>query len=164
MAKKSHYQSMLDDLSAWLERAARDQVVSSMDVIDQAKRYLQAAEEIGEDEMDKLEYYITRDLFAFSEDWQREAERSVWLTGIRQSFWRLLGSMSDKNQLEMVEMQMDIDHRGVYHSGELIAHGTLKCLRCGHTHSVEFVEQIPPCIECANTSFSRTNEGVTAAD
>lgn len=51
---------------------------------------------------------------------------------IKESLWRELADIKDKTQLEWREVFQDLNHHGVYHSGEVVGLGRLVCEKC-HT-------------------------------
>lgn len=153
--QKTGYQSTIDKLYDWLKDAAENDALSMLEVVEQAKRYLHAAEELSSDEIRTLENYLLRDFTTFTQQWQKDADQSIWFSSIKSTIWQLLASLSDQNKLEMYEMEMDIEHQGIYQAGELVSVGRIICNDCGHQHQVDFVEQIQPCLECGGTSFTR---------
>ena len=42
---------------------------------------------------------------------------------IKESLWRELADITDKTQLEWREVFQDLNHHGVYHSGEVVGLG-----------------------------------------
>ena len=160
MSKQTHqYQSALDKVYLWLEQAAHHDVLTMMDIVDRAKAYFHAAEDLGVEELKTLENFLLRDLNTFSKQFGEQAEHSVWLNSIKNKLGMLLADMTDQNRLQLFEMEMDVAHQGQYKVGELVALGEIICTRCGHRHQVDFVEEIQPCIECGGTAFSHTPAG-----
>lgn len=155
--QKSGYDEIINNLYDWLEDATRHDVVELIDIIDKAKAYVNAAEELSAEEIRTLENYLLRDFTTFTKQWKSEAENSPWLDGIKGKLWQLLAVLSDANQVQLFEMEMDVAHQGLYQVGELVSVGVLTCNNCGHRHQVDFVEEILPCIECGAKTFTRTN-------
>ncbi|RXY52489.1 hypothetical protein DD582_32630, partial [Klebsiella pneumoniae] len=70
----------------------------------------------------------------------------------KESLWQELADITDKTQLEWREVFQDLNHPGVYHSGEVVGLGNLvfakcpfhlpvnspdvqqRCPKCGHDH------------------------------
>ena len=154
---KTKYQQTIDTLYDWLSESAHQDVLTLMDIVEKAKAYLRAAEELSAEEARTLENFLMRDFSTFSHQWQQDADQSLWLAGLKQRFWQLLANLSDQNRIEMFEMEMDMAHQGLYRAGELVSVGEIICNACGHRHQVDFVEQIQPCIECGGETFSRAN-------
>ncbi len=58
---------------------------------------------------------------------------SVFMRVIKESLWQELADITDKTQLEWREVFQDLNHHGVYHSGEVVGPGNLVCEKC-HYH------------------------------
>lgn len=155
--KTSHYQSVLDRLSEWLEQTSQHEVLHLIELVEKTKDYLKAAEDLTIDEAKTLENYLLRDLEVFSDQLREDADNSIWFAGLKMKFWQLLASMSDKNKVQLFEMKMDAEHQGLYSVGELVSVGKLVCEKCGKTHTVDFIEQIQPCSACNHDRFARSN-------
>ena len=133
-----------------------------MDIVDRAKAYLQAAEDLGAEELRMLEDFLTRDFNTFSRQVNQQAKDSILLKSLSNKLGMLMVDMTDKNRLALFEMEMDVAHQGRYKAGELVALGEVICIQCGHKHKVDFVEQLQPCIECGCKEFSHTTLEETA--
>lgn len=155
--QKSDYSEIINKLYDWLKEAASHDVIELMDIIDKAKAYTHAAEELSAEEIRTLENYLLRDFTTFTKQWKSEAEQSPWLAGLKGKLWQLLAALSDANQIQLFEMEMDVAHQGLYQVGEIVSVGLITCNQCGHRHQVDFVEEIQPCIECGGRLFTRSN-------
>lgn len=153
--QKSHYQSLLDNLSDWLLQSARQDMLTLYELVEQAKAYLRAAEDLSLEEIHTLENYLLRDIKAFAHELREDADNSLWWMNTKNNLWQLIATMADPSKLELFEMQEDVAHQGIYQAGELVAIGELVCTQCGHRHQVTGVERIQPCIECSHEQFSR---------
>lgn len=154
-AQHNRYEKMLDDVSQWMLAAVQQDTVTAVEIVTKAKAYVQAAEDLSKDEIALLETYIVRDFAAFADNWQHQANRSMWWQTLKHEFWQLLGSISDKHQLQWFEMHEDIAHQGLYRSGELVAIGELVCSQCGQQQQVDHLQTIVPCMQCGNPHFYR---------
>ncbi len=63
----------------------------------------------------------------------KEESDSVFMRVIKESLWQELADITDKTQLEWREVFQDLNHHGVYHSGEVVGLGNLVCEKC-HFH------------------------------
>ena len=153
----SDYNEIINKLYDWLEEAAKNDVIGMVEVVDKAKAYVNAAEQLSAEEIRTLENYLLRDFTTFTKQWKSEADKSLWLAGLKGKLWQLLASLSDANKVELFEMEMDVAHQGLYQAGEIVSVGLITCNQCGHQHQIDFVEQIQPCIQCGATTFTRTN-------
>lgn len=153
--QREHYQQVLDKLYLWLRDAAEQQSANLIQVVDTAKAYIQATEELTQSEIQALEQYLLRDFQAFQEGLAAEVNNSLWWQSEKNRFWRLLANLADQNQLQMLEMQLDVQRNGLYRAGELIALGELRCTQCAQVFPVNHVQAIPPCWKCNGLEFSR---------
>ncbi len=53
----------------------------------------------------------------------KEESDSVFMRVIKESLWQELADITDKTQLEWREVFQDLNHHGVYHSGEVVGLG-----------------------------------------
>ncbi|WP_369788770.1 zinc ribbon-containing protein [Rouxiella sp. WC2420] len=86
---------------------------------------------------------------------QSEENDSVFLRVIKESLWRELADITDRTQLEWKEVFKDVNHHGVYHSGEVVGLGELICEKCHFHLAVYTPEILSKCPECGNDEFSR---------
>lgn len=79
---------------------------------------------------------VKRDLEEFARSYEESHEDesdSVFMRVIKESLWQELADITDKTQLEWREVFQDLNHHGVYHSGEVVGLGNLVCEKC-HYH------------------------------
>ena len=129
-----------DALEAWLTRA---------------NEYLQAAEEVSEDELEKMRKYLRRDLQTFAEEMHSDEESSIWLATIKDTLWHSLTDITDKTQVEWAELAEDLSHDGIYRAHEWVGLGILCCTGCGHEQEIYHATRLTRCIECGNETFHR---------
>lgn len=101
---------------------------------------------------------IRRDLAEFARQVHAapEAETdSPFLLALKESLWAELADVTDKTQLGWLEMYQDIEHGGVYHSGDVVGLGELVCDRCQHKLVYFAPEVLPACPQCGGTAFHR---------
>jgi hypothetical protein len=157
--QKFHYQSLLDKLSDWLLQSAKQDMLTLYELVEEAKAYLRAAEDLSLEEIHTLENYLLRDMKSFVHELRADADNSLWWMNTKNNLWQLIAKMADPSKLELFEMQEDVAHQGIYQVGELVAIGDLVCMQCGHHHLVTGVERIQSCIECSHKQFSRLSPG-----
>ena len=73
---------------------------------------------------------------------------------IKESLWQELADITDKTQLEWRGGFQDLNHHGVYHSGEVVGLGNLVCEKCHHHIAVYTPEVLPLCPNAATISSS----------
>jgi hypothetical protein len=154
---QSRYEALLNDISEWLKQSAKQDVNTMMDIVKHANAYLHALEDLSTEEIQTLENYLLRDLKGFSQQVLEDVDNSLWWKNTKQNIWNIIGLMSDHNKVEFFEMLEDLDHKGIYQTGEFIAMGDLICTQCSHLHPITGVQRIIPCVECGCDSFSRIN-------
>lgn len=122
-------------------------------------RYINAATDMTKDELALIEAYLKRDMQSFSEHYlhqqKPEVDSEAFRRVIADTIWEKLADITDKTQLEWTEVMRDIEHHGVYHSGEVIGLGVLVCEKCGKQTAHYHVAVLTPCIQCGNNTFSR---------
>ena len=157
---KSRYQSLLENLSDWVLQSAKQDMLTMVDLVNQAKAYLRAAEDLSLQEIHTLENYLLRDLKTFSQHLSEDADNSLWWQNTKYEIWQTIARMSDHSKLEFFEMYEDVAHHGTYRVGELVAIGEIICDKCGHHHQINGVQRIQSCIKCDGDTFSRKTSSV----
>ena len=74
---------------------------------------------------------------------------------IKESLWQELADITDKTQLEWREVFQDLNHHGVYHSGEVVGLGNLVCEKCHYHLAVYTPDVLPRCPKCGHDQFQR---------
>ena len=158
--QKSQYQSLLENLSDWVLKSIKQDMLTMVDLVEQAKAYLRAAENLSLEEIHTLENYLLKDFKAFSQRLTEETESSLWWKNTKYEIWQTIALMSDRSKLEFFEMQEDVAHHGTYKVGELIAIGEFICDKCDHSHQIIGVQRLQPCIYCNGDTFTRRTSPV----
>ncbi len=87
---------------------------------------------------------VKRDLEEFARSYEESHEDesdSVFMRVIKESLWQELADITDKTQLEWREVFQDLNHHGVYHSGEVVGLGNLVCEKC-HYHLAVYTPDV----------------------
>lgn len=119
---------------------------------------LQAIEDIAKDEWALISTYLKSDLKAYAEEFKKSAQESSddpFYTLTRESIWEGLTEITDKTQIEWLEVFQDFDHKGVYEVDDVIGLGVLVCERCNHRRTYNHASVVEPCTECGNQTFTR---------
>ncbi|MCD9531593.1 zinc ribbon-containing protein [Photobacterium carnosum] len=120
--------------------------------------YGKAASDMTKDELSLVEAYVKSDLKTFTEEVKNSSQpfsESPFYKLVSESIWKNLAEVTDKTQLEWIEVMDDIQHKGVYEAGELVGLGNLVCEKCGHIEMITHVTRIEPCVKCGCKQFSR---------
>ncbi|PMN71755.1 zinc ribbon-containing protein [Enterovibrio norvegicus] len=126
--------------------------------VDLSERYFEAASDMTKDELALIEAYFKRDVQEFSEQYNASEDRAddgeLFKSLIANTLWEQLAEITDKTQLEWREVLKDIQHHGVYQSGEVVGLGILSCEKCGNQTEHSHVGVLTNCIKCGSKHFS----------
>lgn len=155
MNKVAHYyRELVASLSEKLRSGERD--IDAL--VARAREEAKQRGELTDAEQDTLFRAVRRDLeeFALSyQESQAELQDSVFMRVIKESIWQQLADITDKTQLEWREVFQDLNHHGVYHSGEVVGLGNLVCEKCHFHIAMYSPEVLPRCPKCGHDSFQR---------
>ncbi|QDP00846.1 zinc ribbon-containing protein [Thalassotalea sp. PS06] len=153
--KHPKYQSFYERMSNWLKEFREEEEKTIENLVEKGEEYLQAAEDLSVNEYQLSLQGFKNDLQQFYQEYKEQANQSVYLKNIREGIWLQLAQMTDKSQVEWTELEEDFQHKGIYHSGELIGFGQLRCVSCGHKIDVLHASKIIPCVKCDGEEFER---------
>lgn len=148
------YRELVASLSERLRNGERD--IDAL--VDSARQKLNQTSELTRTEVDGLTRSVRRDLEEFALSYsesQEELEDSVFMRVIKESIWQELADITDKTQLEWREVFQDLNHHGVYHSGEVVGLGNLVCEKCNYHMALYTPEVLPRCPKCGHNQFQR---------
>ncbi len=148
------YRELVSTLSERLRKGERD--IDAL--VEQARVKISQSGELTHREAETLTKAVRRDLeeFALSyEESQDELTDSVFMRVIKESLWQELADITDKTQLEWREVFQDLNHHGVYHSGEVVGLGNLVCEHCHYHLAVYTPDILPRCPKCGHDQFQR---------
>ncbi|MFK8256496.1 zinc ribbon-containing protein [Erwinia sp. AnSW2-5] len=149
-----YYRELVSSLTQRLERGERD--IDTL--VESARQRMQNRGELTRSEIDEVSRAVRRDLEEFARSYaenQEELSDSVFMRVIRQSLWKELADITDKSQLEWREVFQDLNHHGVYQSGEVVGLGNLVCENCQYTRAIYTPEVLTRCPECNHDQFVR---------
>ncbi|MEQ4532075.1 MAG: zinc ribbon-containing protein [Mixta sp.] len=150
-----HYQQLIASLSERLTQGERD--IDGM--VERARQQLLMHSDLTRNEVNEVTRAVRRDLEEFARSYH-ESENddptdSVFMRVIRESLWKELADITDKSQLEWREVFQDLNHHGVYQSGEVVGLGNLVCEKCHFTRAIYTPETLTLCPECGHDHFQR---------
>ncbi|MDU6923154.1 zinc ribbon-containing protein [Franconibacter helveticus] len=115
--------------------------------------------ELTRTEIEEVTRAVRRDLEEFARSYSESRDEdftdSVFMRVIKESVWQELADITDKTQLEWREVFQDLNHHGVYHSGEVVGLGNLVCENCHHHLAFYTPEVLPVCPKCGHNQFQR---------
>ncbi|HDG1678469.1 zinc ribbon-containing protein [Kluyvera ascorbata] len=148
------YRELVGSLTERLRNGERD--IDAL--VAQARAKVAQTSELTRTEIDELLRAVRRDLEEFAMSYsesQEEDSDSVFLRVIKESLWQELVDITDKTQLEWREVFQDLNHHGVYHSGEVVGLGNLVCEKCHYHLAVYTPDVLPHCPKCGHDQFQR---------
>lgn len=148
-----YYRELVSSLTTRLERGERD--IDAL--VESARQRMQNRGELTRHEIDDVTRAVRRDLEEFARSYEEEQplSDSVFMRVISQSLWKELADITDKSQLEWREVFQDLNHHGVYPSGEVVGLGNLVCEQCQFTRAIYTPETLTRCPECGHDQFVR---------
>ncbi|RRO03053.1 zinc ribbon-containing protein [Pectobacterium aquaticum] len=149
-----YYRELIASVTARLNNGERD--LDSL--VLSARKTLQESSELTQKEIEQVIQAVQRDLEEFARSYnesQDEFTDSVFMRVIKESLWQELADITDKTQLEWREIFKDVNHHGVYHSGEVVGLGNLVCENCHHHIAFYTPEVLPLCPKCSHDLFHR---------
>ncbi len=148
------YRELVASLTERLRNGDRD--IDAL--VEQARLRVTQTGELTRTETDELMRAIRRDLEEFARSYnesQSEVTDGVFMRVIKESIWQELADITDKTQLEWREVFQDLNHHGVYHSGEVVGLGNLVCEKCHFHLAVYTPDVLPLCRKCGHDQFQR---------
>ena len=149
-----YYRELVASLTDRLNRGDRD--IDGL--VENARQRLLATGELTRSEVEGVLRAVRRDLEEFARSYgenEEDLNDSVFMRVIRQSVWKELADITDKSQLEWREVFQDLNHHGVYQSGEVVGLGNLVCEKCHFTRAIYKPETLTRCAECGHDQFQR---------
>jgi hypothetical protein len=153
--KNNKLDSLYKKLSLWLNEVKEHELTSVVEFIAQAKKYLVAAEALPEEKINQFINNLSYDLKEFYQQSKAEAQHSIYLGLLEETFWQELAKITDKSQVEWSEIPDELKHHGEYKQGDIIGFGVLVCKNC--QQKVEYFHQstVIACPNCQGTDFIR---------
>ncbi|WP_228368581.1 zinc ribbon-containing protein [Shigella sp. FC6485] len=149
-----YYRELVASLNERLRNGERD--IDAL--VEQARERVIKTWELTRTEIDELTRAVRRDLEEFAMSYEeslKEESDSVFMRVIKESLWQELADITDKTQLEWREIFQDLNHHGVYHSGEVVGLGNLVCEKCHFHLPIYTPEVLTLCPKCGYDQFQR---------
>ncbi len=152
--RKQDYKQVLDDVVESLKHTPEELEKA----LDTSAEVIDAAKEMTKDEVSLISAYVKSDLKEFADNYQQSKQNipdSPFFKLIEQSMWQALLDITDRTQIEWLEVFEDLEHKGLYQVGDVIGLGALVCEKCGHRAEYNHAVVIEPCLQCGNQAFTR---------
>ena len=153
---KTGYQKLIDSLQRrWIEGHKTEDIGS---LVTRGMGAYRFTDEISNDQRLEIEMQLKIDLSVYFEMIKAQPIKytdSPQYLAIEGTLWSWLLAISDKSQLEWLEISEDFKHDGVYDSGEVVGLGHLACYQCQHELIISHPEMLPSCPQCGGEKFKR---------
>lgn len=149
-----YYRHLMAQLTERLSTGERD--IDAL--VASAREKMTQTTDLTRTEIEEITLAVRRDLKEFATSYgesQAAFSDSVFMRVIKESLWQELADITDKTQLEWREVFEDLNHHGVYHSGEVVGLGNLICEKCHNPLPVYTPEVLPLCPKCGHDHFQR---------
>jgi zinc ribbon family protein len=153
--ENNNLDAIYQKLSLWLDDIKNHEISSMVDFIEQAKKYLLAAEALPEEKVTQFVNNLAYDFAEFYQQSKTEAQHSIYLGLLAENFWSELAKITDKSQVEWIELMADFNHHGDYQQDDIVGFGILICKSC--QEKIEYFHQskVIACPNCQATHFFR---------
>jgi len=153
--QQSRIQEVYQKLQSWLEETKENEIRSVVELIEQAKEIVIAAEQIPEQQVKQFITNLKYDLGDFYQQYQADVKHSLYLELLNESLWASLAQITDKSQVEWSELMDDFQHQDGYHVGDYVGFGQLQCQTCQHSVIYHHAGVITECLACGGKDFHR---------
>jgi hypothetical protein len=154
-SENSVFQELYQALVTWAEDVNQHEITNIVDKVEQSKLYLHAAEQLPEDKVKQFVDNLRFDLKEFIQQNQAQAQHSLYLGLLNESFWQNMKAITDKPQVEWSELDDDFKHHGEYKSADFIGFGLLECQHCREKTTYSRASDVADCFNCGGSSFIR---------
>ena len=138
------YQAWLEQLDASLQRVRDKPLESVVQLMDTVAEFARAS-------ADLTAYESRLFIETFFRQQQADTMPSLW----PERLWQQLSEITDKTQVEWLELPADLQHQGIYLQGELVGMGEYHCLHCAGVQTHFHPAELLPCSQCQHVRFVR---------
>lgn len=154
------YHKILGHLKGVLDDLDRDTGPAIYHAIELAKERAIQLGELTQAQAMQISDYLKRDIVDIAH-FMADAEISfqetlnVDLQYLEDKFLENFFAAADRAKIDLLKFNLNLMHKAVYSSGEIIGIGTLRCTACGKLAHFYDVAMIEPCVACGNDTFER---------
>ena len=145
---KKKYQQWLAVLTDTLEQAGQRQLDNMLEFSEILQAYLKAGKDLSAYESQLF-------VETLKQQWQAantaEQAPSMW----SEELWQQLSQITDRTQVEWVELLEDFNHQGVYYQGEYVGMGRYRCSQCQQSIDYTHPAELLCCATCGGVQFFR---------
>ncbi len=153
--KNDFFADVYRKLNFWLNEIKLVQNPRIEQFLSQAMLYAKTAEHMTEDKLQQFMANLKYDLHDFYQQNQSQVKHSIYLGLLNEALWDNLAQLTDKSQVEWVELLEDFEHDGNYQTGDMIGFGQLQCDTCDETLTIMHFSEVPFCVKCSGKSYTR---------
>jgi len=140
----ARYQQWLNELAETISRAKQQQIAQLFNLSETIKAYWKAGNDL-------TAYETSLFIETFRRQSGEQSMPSLW----PETLWYELAQVTDKTQLEWLELQSDFLHQGVYQAGEEVGMGIYSCHHCGESQTYYHPAVLDECVVCGAVAFHR---------
>jgi len=152
---KSGYHKLLECLQRrWLEHGKEESLEQLVTRGMQAYRF---NNEISHQQLSEIEMQLKIDLSGYAQSVSalKNNLNEPFKLVIEDTLWSWLVAITDKSQLEWIELSQDFNFDGQYRSGDIVGLGQFVCQQCNQQLSIYHPQEIGHCVDCDGELFSR---------
>lgn len=152
---KTGYHKLLESLERqWIENGKSQSLEA---LIDKGMASYRFANEISDEQLRDIQWQLKVDLKEFISDTRQNPSftNSPSYLALESTMWQWALAISDKCQLEWLELTQDIDHDGLYQTDDVVGLGQFLCLNCSTAVAVYHPQALSTCVKCQGQQFRR---------
>lgn len=138
------YEQWLEQLDIKLQKLSDKPLESVAELLDVVTDYAKAS-------VDLTAYESRLFIETFFRQQQDQQMPSLW----PEQLWQQLSAITDKTQVEWLELPIDLQHQGRYLQGEMVGMGQYHCEQCGAVQTHFHPAPLLKCTECQHVRFIR---------
>lgn len=138
------YRHWLQQLDQWLQGNLNPAFKPAVQVAQTLADYLRAGKDLST-------YETQLFIETFFRQQQQSQVPSIW----PETLWQMLAQVTDKAQVEWLELEQDLSHQGLYLQGESVGMGLYVCRVCGESLHYNHPAELIPCPGCGAGHYLR---------
>lgn len=138
------YRYWLQQLDQWLQTELDPALKPAVQLTHTLADYLQAGKDLSQ-------YETQLFIETFFRQQQQLQVPSIW----PETLWQMLAKVTDKAQVEWLELEQDLSHQGLYLQGETVGMGLYVCRVCGESLQYNHPAELIPCPGCGGGLYLR---------
>lgn len=152
---KTGYHKLLESLQRrWLDDGKKSSLETLIAKGMESYRFNHA---MSEEQLRDIEWQLKIDLKEFINDTRQNPSlvNSPQYLALESTMWQSALAISDKCQIEWLEVSEDIKHDGLYQTDDVVGLGQFICLNCSSAILVYHPQALSTCANCQGLQFRR---------